>query len=169
MVKLRLLILKDGGNVMNYFNESIDIMNGLYGHDVVMPLATVNDGKANLRQVNAYYKDKAFYITTYALSNKMIEIAINPYVAINNNLFVAHGLGENIGNPLNENNKELREELRQVFCAFYPKHVNEKDKNTCILKIELDDAIVFDHDYKYVIDFKNEVSTREECVIDIDF
>ena len=50
----------------------------LYGHDVAMPLATVNDGKANLRVVNSYYKDKAFYITTYALSNKMKEIAINP-------------------------------------------------------------------------------------------
>lgn len=154
---------------MNYFEESLNVMNELYGHDVPMPLATVNDGKANLRVVDAYYKDKAFFITTYALSNKMKEIDINPYVAINHNLFVAHGVGKNIGNPLDQNNKELREELRKVFCTFYDKHVNENDKNTCILKIDLNDAIVFAHDYKYVIDFKNEVSTREECVIDIVF
>jgi len=154
---------------MNYFEESLHIMNELYGHDVAMPLATVNDGKANIRVVNAYYKDKAFYITTYALSNKMKEIAVNPYVAINHNLFVSHGVGKNIGNPLDENNKELREELRKVFCEFYDKHVNEKDNNTCILKIDVNDALVFAHDYKYVIDFKNEVSTRETCVIDIVF
>jgi general stress protein 26 len=154
---------------MNYFEESLHIMKELYDHDVVMPLATTNDGKANLRVVNSYYKDKAFYITTYALSNKMKEIAINPYVAINHNLFIAHGVGKNIGNPLEENNKELREELRKVFCAFYDNHVNEKDPNTCILKITLNDAIVFAHDYKYVIDFKNQVSTREKCVIDIVF
>lgn len=154
---------------MNYYEESLQIMNELYGHDVAMPLATVNDGKANLRVVNAYYKDKAFYITTYSLSNKMKEIAINPYVAINHNLFVAHGVGKSIGNPLDENNKELREELRQVFYAFYDKHVDEQDKNTCILKIDLNDALVFAHDYKYFIDFKNEVSTREKYIIDIVF
>lgn len=154
---------------MNYFEESLQVMNELYGHDVAMPLATVNEEKANIRVVNAYYKDKAFYITTYALSNKMREIANNPNVAINNNLFVAHGVGKNIGNPLDESNKEMREELRKVFCTFYDKHVNEEDKNTCILKIDLNDALVFAHDYKYIIDFKNEVAAKERCVVDIVF
>lgn len=154
---------------MNYFNESLGIMNKLYGHDVAMALATVNDGKANLRTVNAYYKDKSFYVTTYALSNKMKEIEKNPYVAINHNLSVAHGAGENIGNPLDEKNKELRDELRKVFCKFYDRHVNEKDKNTCILKISLKDALVFADDFKYFIDFKNETATREDCIVDIVF
>lgn len=152
---------------MNYFEEGLDVMKELYGHDVAMPLATVNDGKANLRVVNAYYKDRAFYVVTYALSNKMKEIAVNPCVAINHNLFVAHGMGKNIGNPLKENNKELRDELKKVFYTFYDKHVNEKDENTCILKIELEDTLVFAHDYKYFIDFKNEAATRDKCVVDI--
>ncbi|QSX06470.1 pyridoxamine 5'-phosphate oxidase family protein [Sedimentibacter sp. zth1] len=154
---------------MNFFEESMQVMNELYGHDVAMPLATVNGEKANLRVVNAYYKDKAFYITTYALSNKMKEIKLNPYVAINHNLFVAHGVGENIGNPLDETNKALREELRHAFCAFYDKHVDENDKNTCILKIKLTDALVFAHDFKYFIDFDKEIATRKKCVVDIVF
>ncbi|MBD7912836.1 pyridoxamine 5'-phosphate oxidase family protein [Clostridium cibarium] len=154
---------------MNYFEESLNIMKELYGHDVAMPLATVNNREANIRTVNAYYKDKSFYITTYALSNKMKEIVSNPYVALNHNLFVAHGIGKNIGNPLDENNKDIREDLRKVFCAFYDKHVNENDINTCILKIDLSDAIVFANNYKYTIDFNNEASSREKCVIDIVF
>lgn len=154
---------------MNYFNEAIEVMKELYGRDVAMSLATVNGDRANIRVINAYYKESVFYITTYSLSNKMKEIMKNPNVALNHNLFVAHGLGENIGNPLEEQNKELRAELRQVFCAFYDKHVCEEDKNTCILKITLIDSLVFAHDYKYFIDFKHKTATREECVIDIIF
>lgn len=154
---------------MNYFNEAISVMKELYGRDVAMSLATVNGDKANIRVVNAYYKENAFYITTYNLSNKMKEIAKNPNVALNYNLFVAHGIGKNIGNPLEEQNRELREELKQIFCAFYDKHVCEEDTNTCILKITLTDSLIFTNDYKYIIDFKHKDATREECVIDIIF
>ena len=154
---------------MNYFNEAIMVMKELYGRDVAMPLATVNEDKANIRVINAYYKENAFYIMTYSLSNKIKEITKNPNVALNHNLFVAHGTGKNIGNPLDGKNRELREELKQVFCAFYDKHVCEEDTNTCILKINLTDSLVFAHDYKYFIDFKHKTATREECVIDIVF
>ena len=155
--------------MINYFNEAITVMKELYGKDVPMPLATVNGEKANIRVVNAYYQENAFYITTYALSNKMKEISKNPNVALNHNLFVAHGIGENIGHPLEESNIGLREELKRVFVAFYDKHVNEPDKNTCILKISLSDALVFAHDYKYFIDYQSQTATREDCVIDIVF
>lgn len=155
--------------MMNYFNEAIAVMKELYGKDIAMSLATVNGDKANVRVVNAYYKENAFYITSYALSNKMKEIQKNPNIALNHNLFIAHGIGENIGNPLDEPNRWLREELKSVFAAFYDKHVNEQDKNTCILKVSLNDALVFAHDYKYFIDFKNQTAIRENCVIDIVF
>jgi hypothetical protein len=115
--------------MMDCFDESLRVMNELYGHDTAMPLATVNGGRPNLRVVNAYYKDMSFYITTYSLSSKMKEIAVNPHVAINHNLFVAHGVGENLAHPLSEGNESLREELRHVFSAFYDKHVDERDKN----------------------------------------
>lgn len=134
------------GEKMNYFDEAVTVMKELYGHDVAMPLATVNGDKANIRVINAYYKENAFYITTYALSNKMKEIETNPNVALNHNLFVAHGIGENIGNPLEERNRDLREELKQVFFTFYDKHVCEEEPNTCILKVDLTDALVFAHD-----------------------
>ena len=84
-------------------------------------------------------------------------------------VFVAHGIGKNIGNPLEEHNREFREELKQVFFTFYDKHVCEEDPNTCILKVELTDALVFAHDYKYFIDFEHKTATREDFVVDIAF
>lgn len=153
----------------NYFNEAAEVMKELYGKDTAMSLATVNGNKANVRVVNAYYKGNVFYITTYALTNKVKEILGNPNVALNHNLFVAHGIGENIGHPLEEQNRALREELKSVFVKFYDKHVDEQDKNTCILKVSLTDALVFSHDFKYFIDFESQTATRENCVLDILF
>jgi general stress protein 26 len=152
---------------MNYYDESLMVMKELYGHDVAMSLATVRDGKPNARFVDVYYKDKCFYITSYALSHKVKEIAVNPNVSLNHNLFVAHGLAYNIGNPLEPANKELREELKQAFISFYEKHVNEQDPNTCIIKVEHADALVFANNYKYYIDFSNQTATREDCIVDI--
>lgn len=154
---------------MSVYDEALQIMDELYGKDTAMPLATVKDGKADLRVVNAYYKDKAFYITTYALSNKMKEIALNPSVAVCHNLFIAHGSGRNIGHPRAPQNKELRDELRKVFCAFYDKHVDENDEYTCILKIDLSDALVFTNNFKYSIDFGTMTAAKESCVVDIVF
>jgi general stress protein 26 len=155
--------------IMNYFDEAEMVMKELYGRDVAMSLATVNGDKPNIRIVNAYYKENAFYVTTYSLSNKMKDIEKNPNAALNHNLLVAHGMGKNMGNPLEEQNRELREELKQAFCAFYDKHVCEEDPNTCILKITLTDSLVFAHDYKYVIDFEHKSASREDCVLDIVF
>ncbi|MGV8983155.1 pyridoxamine 5'-phosphate oxidase family protein [Clostridium sp.] len=104
---------------MNYFNEAKTVMKELYGRDVAMPLATVNGDKSNIRVINAYYKENAFYITTYSLSNKMKEIEKNPNVALNHNLFVALGIGKNIGNPLKEENSDLIEELKaDILCVL---------------------------------------------------
>jgi hypothetical protein len=158
-----------GVKMNNYFKEAAAVMTDLYGKDTAMSLATVNGDKANIRVVNAYYKENVFYVTTYALSNKMKEILKNPNVALNHHLFVAHGIGKNIGNPLDAPNLSLREELKRAFIAFYDKHVDEQDENTCILKISLNDALVFAHDFKYIIDFKNQTATREDFVVDIVF
>ena len=154
---------------MNYYFEALEVMNKLYGKDSVLPLATVNEGKANLRNINAYYKDESFYITTYALSTKVKDITSNPSVALAHDLFVAHGSASNIGHPLDVKNIDLRDELRRVFIAFYDKHVDEQDENTCILKIDLIDAIIFDNNYKYTVNFIGKTSSREDFIVDIAF
>lgn len=152
---------------MNYYEEAMLVIAEQFGHDVIVSLATVADNKANIRTVNAYFKDGAFYITTYLLSCKMQEILGNPSVAICHNLFVAHGAGENLGNPLDDKNRALRSELQQVFCAFYEKHVAENDPNTCFLKVKLDNALVFTDNAKFIVDFDKRTAEKQDFVNDI--
>ena len=47
------------------------IMSERFGKDTIIALATVENEVPFVRYVNAYYENGAFYIITYALSNKM--------------------------------------------------------------------------------------------------
>ncbi len=62
--------------------ETEQIMVERFGKDALIALATIENGVPYVRHVNAYYENGAFYIITYALSNKMKQIAKNPAVAI---------------------------------------------------------------------------------------
>lgn len=51
--------------------EAETILQERFGKDSVIALATIEDGKPWVRNVNAFYEDGAFYVITYGLSNKM--------------------------------------------------------------------------------------------------
>lgn len=50
------------------------VMDERFGKDNVISLATSAENVPYVRCVNAYYEDGAFYIITYALSNKMKQM-----------------------------------------------------------------------------------------------
>lgn len=56
------------------------IMDERFGRDTLIALATVDGNIPNVRTVNAYYENGAFYVITHAQSNKMKQIAENPNV-----------------------------------------------------------------------------------------
>jgi len=62
----------------------------------LIALATTENDIPYVRSVNAYYEDKAFYVITYGLSNKMKQIEKNPVVAMAGDWFTAHGKGVNL-------------------------------------------------------------------------
>lgn len=62
--------------------EAEKIMIERFGKDTVVALATVENEVPYVRYVNAYYENGAFYIITYALSNKMKHMENNPTIAI---------------------------------------------------------------------------------------
>ena len=76
--------------------EAQEIMNERFGHDTLIGLATIDDNIPNVRAVNAYYENGAFYVITYGLSNKMKQMEKNSNVGICGDWFTAHGKG---GNP----------------------------------------------------------------------
>ena len=68
---------------MKKLSEEVEkIMAERFGKDTVIALATVDNEVPYVRYINAYYENSAFYIITYALSNKMKNIKNNPTVAI---------------------------------------------------------------------------------------
>ncbi len=131
-----------------------EIMNERFGKDNIIAIATVKDGKPYVRNVNGFYEDGAFYVITYALSNKMKQIEENPHVAISGDWFTAHGKGINLGWFCKDENKNIAEKLRRAFQEWIDNgHNNFDDENTCILCIQLTDGILFSHGTRYDIDF----------------
>ena len=131
------------------------IMQERFGKDSLIALATVDGDIPAVRTVNTVYIDGAFYVVTYALSGKMKQIAKNPTVAICGDWFTAHGVGENLGHVLLEENQNIMEKLRTAFLAWYNNgHTNEADPNTCLLKIRLTDGVLFSHGTRYDIEFE---------------
>ena len=135
---------------MSKYDDAIKIMNERFGKDSMISIATVDGTHPNVRTVDGYYEDGAFYVVTYALSNKMKQIGVNPDVAVCGDWFTAHGIGENLGHVRNENNSVIMEKLRKAFASWYSHgHVNEDDSNTCLLRVRLTDGVVTDHEKKY--------------------
>lgn len=131
-----------------------ELMKERFGHDNLIALATAEGSAPYVRTVNSYYEDGAFYIITYALSNKMKQLDKNPAAAICGDWFTARGVGENLGWIRNPENAALAERLRNAFASWYDNgHTNEDDPNTVILRIRLTDGILFHHGARYEIDF----------------
>lgn len=98
--------------------EAEKIMIERFGKDTVIALATVENDVPYVRYVNAYYENGAFYIITYALSNKMKHIESNPVIAIAGDWFTAHGRGINLGWFGKEENQKTAKRLKKVFSEW---------------------------------------------------
>ncbi|MBE5804119.1 MAG: pyridoxamine 5'-phosphate oxidase family protein [Clostridiales bacterium] len=139
----------------NWSGEAEAIMQERFSHDNVLALATVKDGAPWVRSVNAYYENGAFYVITYALSNKMRQIAENPAVALAGDWYTARGVGESMGYVGKRENQALTARLRQAFSSWIDNgHTNFADENTVILRIRVTEATLFSHGTRY--DFPGE-------------
>lgn len=121
-----------------------------------------------VRDVDAYYEDGVFYVTTNAKANKMKQIAANPEVAmtVSGEWLTAIGTGESLGWVMDPKNAELRLKLREAFAAWYDMANNEKDENCCILAIRLTKGTLnINHWEKlYHLDFVNKVAMENSGI-----
>jgi len=132
--------------------EVEEILVERFGKDSVIALATTVDNVPYVRYVNAFYDEGAFYVLTYGLSNKMKQIEKNPVVAITGDWFTAHGNGVNLGYFGEEENKHIAMKMREIFAEWIDNgHINFDDVNTCILRIELTQGVLFSHGTRYEI------------------
>nr|WP_302134919.1 pyridoxamine 5'-phosphate oxidase family protein [uncultured Schaedlerella sp.] len=134
----------------NISSEAEKIMVERFGKDTVIALATVEDGVPYVRSVNAYYENGAFYIITYARSNKMRQIENNPIVAISGEWLTAHGKGINLGYFKREENQLIAEKLKIAFSEWIDNGHNDfDDENTIILCVKLTDGLLLSHGTRY--------------------
>ena len=94
---------------MNRYDDAIRVPVERFGCGMFLSLAAIDDDCPAVRIVNSYYEERAFHAVTYWLSNKMKRIGHNSAVAVCGEWFTAHGIGENIGHPCGERNKEQNE------------------------------------------------------------
>ncbi|MBN1370920.1 MAG: hypothetical protein JW987_03090 [Anaerolineaceae bacterium] len=159
---------------MNRYEEGLKLLEESCGNgkDNVIALSTIAmepsaDGTPfpYVRDVDAYYEDGVFYVTTWAKSNKIQQIARNKEVAFAVRLegISGNGIGENLGWVLNPKNAELRAKLRQAFSDWYDQANNEQDENCVILAIRLTKGRIFrDHGaVRYNLDFVNKCETEQ--------
>ncbi len=156
---------------MSKYEEGMNLLNKKFGNgkDNVVALATISlelsdegNPKPKVRDVDAFYEDGVFYITTHALSNKILEIEKNPEVSISVNFedFFSSGKGKNLGWVLEPSNRYIREKLRNAFKDWYDLANKENDQNCCILAIYLTKGILrIDHGVNfYHFDFENKIA-----------
>lgn len=155
---------------MNKYEEAMKLLDKQVGNkDGLITLSTIaletgKDGKSKpaARIVDAYYEDGSFYIVTYATSNKILQIAKNPEVAVcvivEN--FTADGIGENLGWVCDEKNLKMMTKLREIFASLYHAANNDEDPNTCLLRIRLTKGLWNDphNGIKNEIDFINKIA-----------
>ena len=134
--------------------EAEKIMIERFGNDNVISLATSENNIPSVRYVNAFYESGAFFVLTYALSNKMNQIKQNPVISIAADWFTASGIGENLGYFGSEQNKELAGKMKSKFSEWIDNgHNNFEDENTIILKLKLTRGVLFSNGTRYDIEF----------------
>lgn len=156
---------------MSKYDEAMTLLDEKLGNkDGLISLSTIalevgGSGRSRpaARIVDAYYEDGAFYTVTYATSNKMLQIAQNPEVAVciivEN--FTADGIGENLGWVCDEKNSEIMAKLRTIFAEWYNEANNDDDPNTCLMRIRLTKGLWNDahKGIKNEIDFVNKTAS----------
>lgn len=147
-------------------NDYEKVMNELFAKDYQFAMATVKDNVPSNRFVDTYYDKGAFYVVTYLKSQKVQELISNSTVSLCNKLYRFSGNAYNIGHPLLEENKEIREKLIKVFEPWYFAHNNEDDENMCYVRIDLKDGFFYKDGVGYKVNFQQK--TAEQFPFDFD-
>jgi len=141
------------------------------GKDNVISLGTIArelsaDGNPRpvSRDVDAFYEDGTFYITTSPDSSKMLQVEKNPEVSFSVNFgwFSGNGVGKNLGLLSDPKNAELRDKLRKAFSEWYD-HANSEEDKRCILAVNITRATInHNHGAEFFhMDFVNKTETEQ--------
>ena len=153
---------------MELFEKSMTILSELFGLDYQFSLATAKDNKPSVRVVDTYYEDGAFWVVTYSKSNKVREIEANLNVALCDQFYSFKGMAYNVGHPLKEENRKIRETLIKVFQPWYFAHNDENDEYMCYVKIDLTEGFFYKEGIGYKVNFIDKTAEEFPFVRDVE-
>lgn len=143
---------------MSDFEKSMAVLSDLFGKDFTFVLATASENVPSARVVDAYFENGIFWMVTYAKSNKMKDIENNPNVALCNNFHIFKCKAHNVGHPLKEVNKDIREKLIKVFEPWYFAHNDENDEYMCYVKVEPESGFFHKNGIGYRVNFIEKIA-----------
>ena len=162
---------------MSRFEDGLKIMEERCGNfkDNLISLATLaldtsesGGPRPYVRDLDAFYEDGVFYVTTWAKSTKMQQIEKNNEVAftVTNNWISGNAIGENLGWVLDPKNAAIREKVRKAFEAWYDFANDETSEDCVILAIRITKAtIIVNHGAeRYFMDFTNKTENIESRI-----
>lgn len=160
---------------MSRYEEGLELLDKRCGNskDNLIALATIsldkNEGGfpcPQVRDLDAFYEDGVFYISTNAKSKKMKEIEVNNEVAfaVCGEWVSGTGIAENLGWVLEEKNSQIRGKIRKAFSNWYEDVGDEDNVDSIILAVRINKAIIIkDHGAKrYEMDFIQKIEALEQ-------
>lgn len=154
---------------MSKYENAMKLLEERWGNDKeeVIALATIslspNDAgnpRPAVRMVCAYYEDGAFYVSTDARKNKMLQIEKNNEVSVCGlDWYAFQGRAENLGWVKDEKNAEIRAKFKKIF-DWFDEVGDEDNPNSIVLRISLTEGTITDNEqkygeYQYEVDFIN--------------
>lgn len=143
---------------MSKFENAMKLMEERCGNDKeeLIAVATISltpDAAGNprpvARMVCAYYEDGAFFISTDAKKNKMLQIEKNNNVSVGGlNWYTFQGTAENLGWVKDEKNAEIRAKFKKIF-DWFDEVGDEDNPDSIVLRITLTEGTIIDHEKKY--------------------
>ena len=162
---------------MSKYEEGLKIIEEKCGNgkDNLIALSTIalapnSEGKPRpfVRDVDAFYEDGKFYISTNAKSAKIQQIAQNNEVAfaVCAEWFSGNGIAENLGWVKDEKNADIRAKMKKYF-KWFDEVGGEDHPDSIVLQITITSAtIIKDHGaVRYHMDFVNKTETGKERII----
>lgn len=153
---------------MTEFETALRVMDDLFTQDRIFAFATVDsENKPSVRLVDVFYDGDVFFVVTHNSTGKVKDIRTNPYISMVRDAHRFSGIAHNIGHPLEDQNKEIREKLIEVFEPWYFRHHDEKDEDTTILRIDIKTGFFYQDDIGYEVDFEKKEVESYPFVYDV--
>lgn len=139
------------------FEKAIKILVKEFGKNRKMYLATSNNNLPKVKLVNTFYWEGSFYLLTHEASEMMQLMMENKIVSLCSTASFHKFQGEaiNIGHPLKNENKDIREVLTKAMSNGYDEQCDEADPKTCFVQIKINTAFTYANKIGYDVDFRS--------------